>query len=169
MIFLANILTILTCSVFKARYHTDKIYAMKFQTNQRKILYKFQKKGKSDFDISAWCGWIPNFRLNILWIMQFVLPGKKLHCRNCKERRLNIEHKTEQLVKKPPKCYYCKNCLQFFCYNPNIFSFSFPFYVTVWCFCSVVTELIALLCCACSCELLYRCHACFSTSVSSSM
>lgn len=140
-----------------------------FKLTRGKFCTSFRKKGNLTliflYDVAGYL----ILGLIILWIMQFVLPGKKLHCRNCKERRLNIEHKTEQLVKKTLKCYYCKNCLQFFCYNSNIFSFSFPFYVTVWCFCSGVTELIALLCCACSCELLYRCHACFSTSVSSSM
>lgn len=36
-----------------------------------------------------------------------------------------IEYRTQNWAagKKTLKCYYCKNCLQFFCYNSNIFFF----------------------------------------------
>lgn len=75
-----TILAILACPVFEASYHTDKIYAMRFQANQKKTLWKFQKDTKRENWFSYFCIDVAGYLilgLIRLWTMNFVLIGEK--------------------------------------------------------------------------------------------
>lgn len=103
--------------------------------------------------------------LIILWIMQFVLPGKKLHCRNCKERRLNIEHKTEQLVKKTPEVLLLQKLFTILLLQFKYFLFFLPILCNCvvflqcsnWAYCLAVLRLLMWAAVQMPCLLFYIC------------
>lgn len=49
-----NMLAILACPIFKASYHTDKVYAMRFQTNLIEVSERYQKGKQFHISVLMW-------------------------------------------------------------------------------------------------------------------